>query len=226
MKKFLLFPLITLLLGVSLFYFLNNNIQNCANSATCIKDLSGEYKEKENSAVFLGRTIPVPSFSPGSLLATTVLGESDSSNKRIYVDLTSQRIYAYEGTNLIYNFLISSGKWGRTPTGDFRIWIKLRYTTMSGGNKSLGTYYYLPNVPYTMYFYNSEIPKSRGYGLHGTYWHNNFGHPMSHGCVNMKTEDAEKIYYWSNPKPISNTTYAAKDDPGTLITIYGTAPLE
>ena len=53
-----------------------------------------------------------------------------------------------------------------------------------------GPGYYLPDVPYTMYFY-------RGYGLHGTYWHNNFGTPMSHGCVNMRTPDARWLFYWA-----------------------------
>ena len=62
---------------------------------------------------------------------------------------------------------------------------------MAGGSKALGTYYYLPNVPCTMYFY-------KGYGLHGTYWHNNFGHPMSHGCVNMKTEEACTLFDWAS----------------------------
>jgi len=50
-----------------------------------------------------------------------------------------------------------------------------------------GPGYYLSDVPYIMYFYD-------GYGLHGTYWHSNFGTPMSHGCVNLRTEDAGWLY--------------------------------
>ena len=65
-----------------------------------------------------------------------------------------------------------------------------------------------------------------GYSIHGAYWHNNFGHPMSHGCVNMKTEDAEQIYNWANPPTEGNTTYATKENPGTEVVIYGTAPTE
>jgi lipoprotein-anchoring transpeptidase ErfK/SrfK len=53
-----------------------------------------------------------------------------------------------------------------------------------------GPGYNLPNVPYTMYFY-------RGYAIHGTYWHNNFGSPMSHGCVNLATPDAQWLYNWA-----------------------------
>jgi hypothetical protein len=95
---------------------------------------------------------------------------------------------------------------------------------MSGGSGA--DYYNLPNVPYTMFFYNGQTPKSWGYSLHGAYWHNNFGHPMSHGCVNMRIPDAEKLYYWSNPNIKSWTTYATADYPGPTITIYGTTPLE
>ena len=78
---------------------------------------------------------------------------------------------------------------------------------MSGGSKELGTYYYLPNVPYIMFFYNDKVSKSTGYSLHGTYWHNNFGVPMSHGCINMRTGDVAQIYNWATV--------------GTTVTIYG-----
>lgn len=150
-----------------------------------------------------------------------ILGESTGGQKHIYVDLTNQRLYAYEGDQIVFNFPISSGKWGLTPTGEFKFWIKLRYTLMTGGSKALGTYYYLPNVPYTMYFYNESIPRTRGFGIHGAYWHNNFGHPMSHGCINLRPSDAEKLYYWAEPKPNKNVTYVSDENPGTPITIFG-----
>jgi lipoprotein-anchoring transpeptidase ErfK/SrfK len=139
------------------------------------------------------------------------------------VDLTNQKLYAYEGKTKIFDFDVSTGKWGATPTGNFRIWIWLRYTRMSGGSGS--TYYNLPNVPYTMFFYSDSLPKSRGYALHGAYWHNNFGHPMSHGCVNLRIDDAGKLFAWTNPTAQS-TAYPTEENPGTLITIYGTAPSE
>jgi lipoprotein-anchoring transpeptidase ErfK/SrfK len=152
------------------------------------------------------------------------LGETTADAKRIYVDLTNQKLLAYENNTLVYEFPVSTGKYGTTPTGDFRIWIKLRYTRMKGGSRELGTYYDLPNVPYTMYFYNDKIPKARGYGIHGAYWHNNFGHPMSHGCVNMREADVAQLYNWALPTSSKNVTYASAENPGTLITIYGTAP--
>ncbi len=189
-----------------------------------VEDFDGKYDENVTEGVFHGAK--VESIDNGrALLAADVLGIGEDENKWIEVDLTNQRLYAYENGNKVYDFLISSGKWGRTPTGTFNIWIKIRFTKMEGGSKALGTYYYLPNVPYVMYFANSEIPKWRGFGLHGTYWHENFGVPMSHGCVNLRTEDAEKLYYWTKPAiGDKSTVYADENNPGTRIIIYGEAP--
>ncbi len=196
----------------------------CANSITCTEDLSGKYEEIFEGR-YLGKLVSVPEEILNN--QKHVLAEyTGEENKHIYVDLSTQTLYAYEDNRLIYTFPVSSGKWYPTPTGDFKIWIKLKYTKMSGGNPNTNTYYYLPNVPYVMYFYNDQIAQSRGFGLHGTYWHENFGHPMSHGCVNMRTADAETLYYWTNPKVLANTTYASKEDEGTTITIYGKAPKE
>jgi len=199
----------------------------CANSISCIKDLGGDYRNNLVNAEFEGKTLHAPNELAARPFRTVsdVLGTS-SSDKRIEIDLTNQRLYAFEGDRKVYDFLVSTGKYGWTPTGTFNIWIKLRYTTMEGGNKDRRTYYYLPNVPYTMYFYNSNIPKWRGFGIHGTYWHDNFGHPMSHGCINMRTEEVEQLYYWANPPSTNSTTYATADNPGTKIIIYGEAPYE
>jgi lipoprotein-anchoring transpeptidase ErfK/SrfK len=94
------------------------------------------------------------------------------------VDISSQTLTAYAGDTPIRTFLVSTGV-SKYPTviGRFHIYARYISTLMSGQG------YYLPNVPYTQYFYE-------GYSLHGTYWHHNFGHPMSHGCVNMYTPDA------------------------------------
>ncbi|MCB9453653.1 MAG: LysM peptidoglycan-binding domain-containing protein [Anaerolineaceae bacterium] len=102
--------------------------------------------------------------------------------REIVVDLSDSRIYAYENGALVNNILVSTGLPG-TPTvqGDFSIYWKLPAQTMAGPG------YYLPDVPYVMYFYE-------GYAIHGTYWHNNFGQPMSHGCVNLPTPDAAWFY--------------------------------
>lgn len=194
----------------------------CANSISCIKDLSGKYEE-ESSGIFMGRSVKIPQ-NLAQAGEKAVLGQSSSSNKHIYVDLAKQMLYAYDDQKLTLSFPVSTGKWSPTPTGDFKIWVKLRYTRMSGGEGA--DFYDLPNVPYVMFFYNDEVSQSRGFSLHGAYWHNNFGHPMSHGCVNIKPENAEKIYYWANPVSTGNTTYSSNDDLGTVVTIYGIPPSE
>jgi len=189
-----------------------------------VKSLTSEYDPTQTQGEFHGRQ--VASVEVKNAANSQVLGVSDDS-KRIEVDLTNQRLYAYEGDRKVYDFLVSTGKWGRTPKGVFRIANKFRYTKMSGGSQALHTYYYLPNVPFVMFFGNSEVPASRGFSLHGTYWHSNFGHPMSHGCVNMKTEEAEIIYNWSLPTTDGKrSALASKDNPGTQVTIYGETPNE
>ncbi len=166
--------------------------------------LTSSFDPKATKGVFNNKVVAVPG------LEMKVLGESQTDtvfNRRIEIDLTNQRLYAYEDGKLVYNFLISSGKWNRTPTGTFQVWSKIRSQKMSGGSKELGTYYYLPNVPYILFFYNDKVPKRMGYSLHGTYWHNNFGTPMSHGCINMKTDEVAQIFSWA--------------EVGTEISIYG-----
>jgi lipoprotein-anchoring transpeptidase ErfK/SrfK len=142
-----------------------------------------------------------------------VLGEATMSGERhIYVDLTTQTLTAYQGDTLFLTASVSTGKWHPTPTGEFTIWEKLRSTRMSGGTGN--DFYDLPNVPYVMFFSGSGVPAGDGFSLHGAYWHNNFGHPMSHGCVNMRTVDVQKLFDW-----------VGDNKPATKITIYGQAPI-
>ncbi len=193
----------------------------CANSISCIKDLSGAY-DPQRRGVFMGQEVVAPNFLASDIIQSQVLGKT-SGPKHISVDLTKQRLYAHEGDKKVFEFPVSTGKWGRTPTGDYKIWIKLRYTRMEGGSGS--DYYNLPNVPYVMFFYNNEVSKSRGFSLHGAYWHNNFGYPMSHGCVNIRPEDAAKLYEWADPAVEGNITHATTKNPGTSVTIYGQTPI-
>ncbi len=185
-----------------------------------------DFDYNQQTAIFNGTTTPVPSFlALNTPLPSQVLGDT-TSEKTIYVDLTSQKLYAYEGDLLIYEFLVSTGKWGKTPTGTFQIANKFRFVKMSGGSHALHTYYYLPNVPFTMFFGNKDIPASRGFSIHGAYWHDNFGHPMSHGCVNMKISEAEIIYNWATPvlPEGKKSTVSTPENPGTTVIIYGVAP--
>lgn len=216
-----------MLIGIVVATFLYFSLNSfCANSTSCIKNLSGKYEPEGLTGEFMGKMVRIPDTIASNTIITPVLGQRNGGTKKIEIDLSKQKLYAYEGGTLIYEFLVSTGKWSPTPTGEFQIWIKLRHTRMTGGNRAWGTFYDLPNVPYTMYFYGDKIPKTMGYGIHGTYWHNNFGHPMSHGCVNMRTEDVEKLYNWADPPSQAFTTYASSDNPGTKVMIYGITPVE
>lgn len=184
------------------------------------KYLDGKYDTSKKIAYFNGQKFDVPQEYREANV--NILGsKSEKEEKRIEIDLSAQKLYAYENTDKIYSFDVSTGKWNLTPTGEFRIWTKIKYTLMTGGSKELGTYYYLPNVPFTMFFY-------KDYGIHGAYWHDNFGHPMSHGCVNMRIEDAEKLFYWANPVLPENeySILSSADNQGTRVIIYGETPKE
>ena len=106
----------------------------------------------------------------------------DNSDFWLEVDLSSQTLFAYQGSTLLKSFAVSTGTSDfRTVPGSFKIYAKYTYYTMRGSG------YYLPDVPYSMFFF-------KGYSIHGTYWHHNFGMPMSHGCVNMETSAAAWLY--------------------------------
>lgn len=145
----------------------------------------------------------------------TLEAERAAGKKWIEVDLTAQKTYAWEGDELAAEFLISSGL-ASTPTveGVFRMRVRARSQTMSGGDRAAGTYYSLPNVEWVQYFFED-------YSFHGTYWHNNFGNPMSHGCVNMTNEDAEWLFKWSMPEYAGETNWLrAVGDNAVLVYVH------
>lgn len=108
------------------------------------------------------------------------------AGRYIDINLSEQTLYAFEGPTLVRQFLVSTGRSGyATPTGEYSVWGKTRSQTMDGPG------YYLPNVQWISWF-NGEI------AIHGTYWHNNFGTPMSHGCINASEGDAEWVYNWDD----------------------------
>jgi len=184
-----------------------------------VKDWSGKINLEEKIAIFEGKEISVPE----TILKETespVLGVSDQE-RYIEIDLSEQKLRAWEGDQIFLESLVSTGlPWFPTPTGEFRIWAKARATRMEGGE---GKYYYnLPNVPYVMFFENGEIPGYRGYSLHGTYWHNDFGRVHSHGCVNLPTPIAQRLYYWTSPTMPEGHSFirTSEDNPGTKIIIH------
>lgn len=109
-----------------------------------------------------------------------------TKNRWIDIDVSRQRLVAYEGDRAVFSAVVSTGK-PSTPTvlGRFAVRTKLRSQHMVGPG------YDLPNVPWVMYFYGA-------YAIHGTYWHNSFGSPVSHGCVNLRPADAQWLYNWAS----------------------------
>lgn len=180
-----------------------------------LETFNGAFNPNETIAYFEGNQVtPLLSALPIPP-EETVLGEESGSEKWIDIDLSEQKIRAYEGNRLFLESLVSSGKpWTPTIKGEFRVASKFRYAKMEGGEKGTHSYYYLPNVPYIMFFQGD-------YSLHGTYWHNNFGHEMSHGCVNLPTLVAEKLFYWTTPAiGTQMSVRAAPSNPGTKIVIH------
>lgn len=151
-------------------------------------------------------------FIPGSLDDLTPI-EAPDEEKWIRVDLSEQLVIAYRNDQPVRAFVISSGL-PATPTvrGEFRIRTKVKEQTMYGGQ---GAYYYnLPGVKWVQYFYED-------YSFHGTYWHSNFGEPMSHGCLNMTNADAKWLFDWAGPVWDGETIWykSTEENPGTLVII-------
>lgn len=119
---------------------------------------------------------------------------STSSEKKIIVDRSEQKLYAYEGEDLFMETYISTGlELTPTPQGTFTVFKKTPSRYMQGPLPGLADqqYYDLPGVPWNLYFTHG------GAVIHGAYWHNSFGSPYSHGCVNLSPQDARKIYNWA-----------------------------
>jgi len=150
-----------------------------------VEDILALNDISDPNLLYVGQELIIPAAGLYSPRPEDAPPAPTTSGKSIVVSTGEQRIYAYENGQLVRSHLTSTGL-PDTPTvlGDYRIYVKHVATDMSGPD------YYLPAVPYTMYFY-------QGYGIHGTYWHNNFGRPMSHGCVNLPTEEAKWFFDWA-----------------------------
>ncbi|RKG90163.1 murein L,D-transpeptidase [Corallococcus terminator] len=144
----------------------------------------------------------------------------DPGAKWLDVDLESQVLIAYEGDRPVYATLISSGSPGTdTPEGLFRVWVKFAEADMTGsmGNAS----YRVATVPWTMFFEGD-------FALHTAYWHDRFGEPVSHGCINLAPKDARVLYGWTTPDVPTgwSMAHAMPDDPGTWVRIRGQARVQ
>lgn len=239
----MLHRLIPLLLIIAIFVYIAFNFQSLrrtiayklnisgdSTTSCCSVDevlkQNGEFNEEASIAIFNSQVIDYPktslayayskSLAQNSGTDQVVLGTTNDAGKekRIEVSLDEQKLRAWEGDTLVIEFPISSGLWAPTPKGTFTIWHKTRNQTMTGGSQALGTYYNLPNVPNNMFFY-------KGYAIHGAYWHNNFGHPMSHGCINSPLASVALLFDWTGPivPPGQNIAHATPENPGTRVVI-------
>jgi len=155
---------------------------------TTVQALARANGLRNHNLIYVGQRLVIPGArrSPVSPAPQPESRSPASAGKWIDVDLSTQTLVAYEGDRAVHSCRVSTGLARTpTPTGRFRIQSKFLARTMSGPG------YRYPNVPHVMFFY-------RGYSLHGTYWHNNFGHPMSHGCVNLPQADAAWLYDWAS----------------------------
>lgn len=112
--------------------------------------------------------------------------------KWVNINISQQVVTAYENGTPVKVTLTSTGtKKNPTELGVWKIYYRLPKQDMDGGSLAAGDYYNLKDVPFVQYFHNS------GEGLHGTYWHDDFGRPRSHGCVNLSIPMSEWFYGWA-----------------------------
>ncbi|HSB90790.1 MAG TPA: L,D-transpeptidase [Anaerolineales bacterium] len=146
---------------------------------------------------------------------TPISPEVPEEDKRIEVDLTNQWIQCFEKETLVYTARVSTGAtfdngefW--TPPGEFITFRKRGSRHMAAGNLASG--YDLPGVPWVSYI------TQEGISFHGTYWHNDFGVPRSHGCINMTPQAAKWLFRWTRPT-VPTHLDELWSDVGTQVTI-------
>jgi len=129
-----------------------------------------------------------PSLAEGerNLIARRMIELQQSSDRWISIDLSEQRLIAWEGNQVVYAVIVSTGK-DATPTRTGTFAIKTKYPVA----RMIGPGYDVPDVPFTMYY-------DGGMAIHGAYWHNNFGTPVSHGCTNVAVNHAEWLFDWAS----------------------------
>jgi hypothetical protein len=148
---------------------------------------------------------------------STLSPEVPDDQKRIVVDLSTQLVTAFEGEKLVFSQRCASGVRGtETPKGEFRTYHKgpSIHMTNEGDAVEQDNIYSLPGVPWCSFFTGA------GNAFHGAYWHNDYGQPRSHGCVNLPSESAKFLYRWSKPNVPADTDYIHLPGEGTIVQIF------
>jgi len=160
------------------------------------------------------RLIPPEEFAP-------ISPDVPAHRKHVEVDLALQQLTCFERDEVVFQTKISSGlnyqppgelAWN-TPKGEFNVYSKMPSKHMGDGRLTGNPEdYELPGVPWTSFFEQS------GVAFHGTYWHDDFGVPRSHGCINMRSEEAKWLFRWLTP--VNEPADVEKRGFGTLVVVY------
>jgi len=152
------------------------------------------YPERVTSGWYVAAHYVHPFLDPGPIQESLSAAAEASTTKRIIIKRGAQMLYAYDGSTLFIQTPISTGLDGTpTPLGQFHVFRKLPDSYMQGPVPGVSSQYYdLPGVPWDLYFTNE------GAAIHGAYWHNHFGEPWSHGCVNLPVDTARILYEWAS----------------------------
>lgn len=148
---------------------------------------------------------------------------SFATGDRKWIDLSilRQTLVAYQGRSPVFATLVSTGRGGMgdpetefaTPRGTFMIYAKHVSATMDGEDDASDSYSLL-DVPFVQYFH-------KGFALHGTYWHDEFGKIRSHGCVNLAAYDAAWLFEWTDPQVSADWHGVINKERGTVVYIHG-----
>jgi lipoprotein-anchoring transpeptidase ErfK/SrfK len=175
---------------------------------------SGAYARTGDGEWMLARDLARPHVAPPP---AEVVGAAE---RWIDVELATQTLVAYEGVRPMYATLVSTGRGPQgsdsaTPVGVHRIWVKIFASDMANVERDdLDAHYSLEDVPYVQFF-------DHAVGLHGTYWHRDFGHVKSHGCVNLAPIDARRLFDFTGPRlPVGwAAAYPVAVDAGTVVRV-------
>lgn len=179
-----------------------------------VAEESGAYVRVGDGRWMLARDVARPHVAPPPAEVT------GAHEKWIDVELPSQTLVAYEGPRPVYATIVSTGRGPQgsdsaTPAGVHRIWVKILASDMDNTERDdVDSHYSLSDVPYVQFF-------DRAVGLHGTYWHRDFGHVRSHGCVNLAPLDARWLFDFTGPRLPEGwvAAYPTSFDPGTVVRV-------
>jgi hypothetical protein len=178
-----------------------------------IREEQGPMVRVDDAAWMLTRDLARPSTAPAPIEL------SSPGDRWIDVEVATQTLVAYEGGRPAYATLVSTGRGpdpgNATPLGVHRIWVKLLASDMTNVEREdRDAHYSLEDVPYVQFFDGAVA-------LHGTYWHGDFGHPRSHGCVNLSTLDARWLFDFTEPhlSPGWSASYPTSLDEGTIVRV-------